>query len=134
MCEEIDMPTEIGLLHKAQSKDSHPLVYDLIEWLRPFIVDHIVYTHFSKKKKVVVELESKDIPILISKIKLFLEKAMYHSDRKACITVVYWIKLYLLEVRNAVTEQREFNFIFPPLRHDTRCSQNKKTSQGKFLV
>jgi CRISPR-associated endonuclease Cas1 len=126
-CEELDIPTEIGFLHKAQNKDSHPLVYDVMEWLRPYIVDHVVFSYVHKKKKPNTTITQKDIAIVVSKIQKRLEEKVYHKERKVCIHRKYWIKLYLLEIRNAVSEKREAYFVFPPKRHDTRCSLNKNT-------
>jgi CRISPR-associated endonuclease Cas1 len=48
--DEIDLPYELGLLHKAQSKKSKPLVYDFIEWLRPIMVDRVLLVYLKKKK------------------------------------------------------------------------------------
>ena len=120
---KIDMPVELGILHIAQSKKSEPLIYDLMEWLRPLIVDSIVYTHFSKKKKPVIKIKIYDIPKMILKMKKQLYKKFYHAERSCCLKLSYWIRLYLLSFRGAVTEKKIATFHFPPLRHDSRCSK-----------
>lgn len=118
--EALDIPYEIGLLHKAQSKNSAPLAYDFMEWLRPN-VDKILLSYLRQKKRPIIEIGQKHIRYFIAKIKKSLEHTYYHSKRKDCVSLSYWIDLMLLEFRGAVSEKREFRPIFPPYRHDTRC-------------
>lgn len=131
-CVELDIPTELGLFHRAQSQNSHPLVYDVMEWLRPFLVDSVIITWIHKKKKPLVQISQKDTAYLVYLINKKLAKNYFHQKRKSCVPLSYWIDLYLLEFRNTVSEQREFNPVYPPLRHDTRCP-NKKPAPKKLV-
>ncbi len=131
-CLELDIPTELGLFHRAQSHDSHPLVYDLMEWLRPFLVDNVIVVWIHKKKKPLLQVSQKDIAYLVHLINKKLAKNYFHHDRNSCLPLSYWIDLYLLEFRNAISQQREFNPTYPPLRHDTRCP-NKKPAPKKLV-
>ena len=132
-CVILDIPTDLGLFHRAQSQHSHPLAYDLIEWLRPFLVDSVIITWIHKKKRPLVQISQKDIAYIVHLINRKLTKKYFHQERGACISLSYWIDLYLLEFRNAVSEQREFNPIYPPLRHETRCSSKKTSSEETGL-
>lgn len=122
----LDISSEVGLLHKAQSKNSHPLAYDLVELLRP-LVDKVLLTTLRQKKKSMQEISQKDIKIFLFRIKKEFQKFYFNKNRKACITFSYWIDLYLLSFRKSVSQNKDFVFNFPPFRHDMRCSkQNKK--------
>ncbi len=119
--EEHDVPYEIGFLHKAQSKNAKPLVYDFIEWLRPIIVDATLLKFLHRKKKLFEHLDKKSIPHFIFEIKKSCKKSFYHKHLKYCVTLDYWISLNVLAMRSAVTENRRPKFYFPSLRHETRC-------------
>lgn len=121
-CIQHNIPVEIGILHRAHSTDATPLIYDLMEWLRPTI-DHVIYTYFRKKKHAIKEIDKKSIGIIINKIKCKLEKKYYHQKRKHCISLSYWIDIYLLSVRHAIMNNTKINISFPPVRNDTRCTK-----------
>lgn len=119
-CKQLDIPTELGILHRASSKKSNPLVYDVIEWLRPIVVDETII-HLLRKKKTPFRTES-EIGKILSRCKKKLTAYYFHNGRHNCITLEYWIQLTLLEFRGAVSENRRARFTFPPMRHDMRCS------------
>ncbi len=108
LCSELDIPTELGILHKATSRKSKPLVYDLIEWMRPLIIDETLF-HFLKKKKKPIESLEKEIPKFIGSCKKKFAKHYFHKNRHNCITLEYFIKLFLLEFRGSVSKNN------PPL-------------------
>ncbi len=120
---ELNIPTELGFFHRAQSAQAHPLVYDFMEWLRPILVDKIVYLFFKKKKKKVSSVSEKDIGRVVSIIKTALERRYYHKKLGYCITLAYWIKLTVLELEKSIRYNKPFNSIFPSLRHETRCKK-----------
>lgn len=124
-CEEFDIPTEIGLFHKAQSKKAHPLVYDIMECFRAVLVDSILLRFLHMKKEPIEKIDSEIISHFLHDIYEQLDYEYYHSQRKSCISMSYWIDLVLLELRGSVSEKRLFKPKFTPYRHENRC--NKKS-------
>lgn len=122
---ECDTPTELGILHKAQSKNAKPFIYDFMEWLRPFVVDKNLITFLRKKKNQLQEIEESDIKKFLFLIKKNLNKDFYNRKLKYCIGLDYWIKLLVLEIRGAISQNREIQLFFPSLRHETRCKIKK---------
>jgi CRISPR-associated endonuclease Cas1 len=120
---ELNIPTEFGIFHRAQSAQAHPLVYDFMEWLRPILVDKIIYLFFRKKKKMISNISEKDIGRTVSMIKKALERRYYHKKLGYCITLAYWIKLAIFELEKSIRHNEPFNPIFPRLRHETRCKK-----------
>ncbi len=124
--DSLDFPVEFGFSHKAQSKKAVPLVYDFIEWLRPFMVDEILLRFVHKKKKSIDMSNKKIIPIFLSKIKQKFEQKYFHRNLDYCITLEYWIKILILEFMGVVNGGKEqYKPIFPSLRHETRCKTCK---------
>lgn len=119
--EKLDMPTEIGFLHKAQSKKAHPFVYDFMEWLRPFVVDEVLLKIVAKKKKPVEKVNQKLISCLIIKIKKEFEQKYYHKRLRYCVTLDYWIQLLILSFEKTVNQNKEYKPFFLSLRHESRC-------------
>jgi CRISPR-associated endonuclease Cas1 len=119
--QEVDMPTEIGMYHKAQSKHAHPLVYDFIEWLRPITVDRVLLVFVGKKKKMFESIQNKDIGMFVQNIKQVFEKKLYNKKLTYCITLDYWVKLIILELESAINHDTVFEPLFPSMRHETRC-------------
>ncbi len=129
--DEVDMPRDLGLLHKAQSKNAKPLVYDFMEWLRP-IIDDVLIKFLRKKKKFVEEVSNKDIAHFLFLVKEVFARDLYHKKFKYCISLEYWTKLIALEMRGAISENREAGFYFPSLRHENRC--NKKPAHTERVI
>ncbi len=127
---ELNLPTELGLFHRAQSANAHPLVYDFMEWLRPVLVDKTALTFFRKKKKVVLHISEQEIGHFIFAIKKELERRYYHRKLGYCITLAYWIKLVALELEKSIHHTTLFQPIFPSLRHETRCKKAPAESGG----
>lgn len=119
--EKLDIPTELGFLHKAQSKKAHPLVYDFMEWLRPFVVDEILLKIIAKKKKSIENINQKLISYLVFRIKQELEQKYYHKKLRYCISLEYWIQLNILSFEKSVNQNKDYKPTFPSLRHETRC-------------
>ena len=126
ICQEINLPTELGFFHKAQSANTHPLVYDCMEWLRPIVVDSVLLKMIGKKKKKIETIHQKFIPVFISKIKHKFERDYFHRKLGYCVALEYWTKLVLLELMDCINTNKKYNPIFPSLRNETRCSCNKK--------
>jgi CRISPR-associated endonuclease Cas1 len=124
---ELEIPTEIGFFHKAQTKKSKPLIYDHMEWLRPMIVDKNIIIFLNKKKKPVISLSQKDISKFLSKIKKGFEINYYHKKLTYCLNLDYFTKLVLLNFIESVNKESFFKPTFPSLRHENRC-RNKKTA------
>jgi CRISPR-associated endonuclease Cas1 len=122
-CEKLDIPTEIGILHVAQSRNAHPLVYDLMECFRAMMVDEILLKFLHMKKAPIDKLTQEVIQAFLHDVYGTLHKEYYHKDRKVCVSLSYWIDLVLLEFRNAVSEQRAFNPAWTPVRHEHRCKR-----------
>lgn len=119
--EKLEVPTELGFFHKAQGKKSRPLVYDFIEWLRPFVVDEILLKFVAKKKKPIYDLDSRIISYFIFKIKQEFGQKYYHQKLGYCIKLDYWIELCVLTFIKAVNENKKYSPRFPSLRHESRC-------------
>jgi CRISPR-associated endonuclease Cas1 len=128
---ECDVPTELGILHKAQSKSSNPLIYDFMEWARPSVVDKNLITFLRKKKNKLEKIEKSDVKKFLFLVKKNFNIDFYNRKLKYCISLDYWIKLLVLEIRGAVSQNREVKLFFPSLRHETRCKIKKPpTSDG----
>jgi CRISPR-associated endonuclease Cas1 len=123
--EKIDLASELGVFHKAQSKSASPLVYDFIEWLRPIVVDRVVLKFLRRKKKELHELKSKDIKYFIHLIKLEYERPYYSRELKYCISLDYWIRMVALKLMKSVNKDVDFSPSFPSLRNETRCNKQK---------
>lgn len=124
-CEKLDIPTEVGLFHVAQSAHARPLVYDLMECFRAVIVDEPLLVFLRKKKQPLV-VDQTAISHYVHHLYEVLDRKYYHRNRRACVSLSYWIDLILLEFRSAVSERRPFSPDWMPARHETRC--NKKSS------
>lgn len=125
LCKELNLPTELGFFHKAQSKNAHPFVYDFMEWLRPIMVDQVLLKILSRKKKNIEKVDEKLVKYFVFCIKKRLNQYAYHRKLKYCIQFDYWIRLVLLECMGAIHEKRKCRPNFPSLRHESRC---KKTA------
>lgn len=124
LCEEIELPTELGFFHKAQSSHAYPFVYDFMEWLRPVVIDATILQLVGKKKKAICEIRPKLISRFIWLAKQRYASLFYHKKLTYCIPLNYWTRLILLEFMHTVRENKEYAPHFPSLRHETRC--NKK--------
>ena len=102
---------------------AHPLVYDLLECFRALVADEILLKFLHMKKLPIYTAED-HIQEFLHDVYSTLHKEYYHKGRRNCIRFSYWIDLILLEFRNAVSQKRAFNPVWPPVRHETRC--NKK--------
>jgi CRISPR-associated endonuclease Cas1 len=96
--EKFNIPTSLGFIHKAQSKSSTPLVYDFMEWLRPFLIDMQFIKLIHKKKRVLPTVDNIDIKKFLSAIKKELSRKFYSKKLKYCITLDYWIDLNILHL------------------------------------
>jgi CRISPR-associated endonuclease Cas1 len=124
--EAIELPYELGLLHKAQSRKAKPLVYDFMEWLRPVVVDRSVLIFLGKKKLRVEKLTHRDIGLFINLLKKQLTRTYYHKNLGYCITLEYWIRLNSLSLLYAINHKKYPSWKFPSLRHESRC-KNKNS-------
>ncbi len=123
ICQKINIPTEIGFFHKAQSKNSHPFVYDFMEWLRPFVVDRTII-HFVKRKKQKMEkLNNKDIKYFVYLLSTNFTVDFYNKNLKYCISLEYWVEILLLHFENCVYKNKVYKPNFPSLRHENRCKK-----------
>lgn len=129
-CEALDIPTEVGLLHRAQSAKAHPLVYDLMEPFRVHVVDEVLMTFFHMKKHPIVRVDQTIVQEFLHEVYAILHRQYYHRKRRVCISFSYWIDLVLLEVRGAVSSQRKFKPLWTPLRHETRCNRKPPNLSG----
>jgi len=127
---ELNIPTELGLFHRAQSAKAHPLVYDFMEWLRPLLVDRVILVFFKKKKRVLQRITGREVGLVIVRIKKELERRYYHKKLDYCITLTYWIKLIALELEKSIRHNTAFEPIFPSLRHETRCKKPRLHTQN----
>ena len=122
---EIELPCELGLLHRAQSRNAKPLVYDYMEWLRPIVVDRVLLTVLRKKKNKFEKINKKDISVFINKLKEQLNKTYYNKNLGYCIKLEFWIKLNALNLLYGINHNSIPIWNFPSLRHESRC-KNKK--------
>lgn len=118
---KVDIPTELGFFHKAQSKNSHPLVYDFIEIFRPVVVDRTVIHLLNKKKKKLEKLSEKDIKHFVYSLKKQFEIKFYNKKLKYCVTLNYWIELLLLNFENCIYKNKIYKPNFPSIRNENRC-------------
>lgn len=123
--EDIGLPYELGLLHKAQSKSSKPLVYDFMEWLRPIVVDRSVLVFLRKKKRKFEKITPRDIGLFINMIKNRFAQPHYHKKLGYCVSLEYWMRLNALSLLSAINHHCKPSWKFPSLRHESRC-KNKK--------
>lgn len=126
ICEEINIPTELGFFHKAQSKNAHPFAYDFMEWFRPIVVDQVLLKVVSRKKNKIEVVDEKLIKYFLGAVKRKLNTYLYHRKLKYCLQFDYWIHLMLLEFVSAVYENKEYKPLFPSLRHESRCKKPPK--------
>lgn len=119
-----DVYTGLGFFHKAQKSDSLPLVYDFMEWLRPFLVDYILLKFLRKKKKVVLEIDKKDIRRFLFMINNRIQKKFYNSDLGYSITLEYWIELQVLHLQYCINNKKLFRLRIPTMRNDSRVKNN----------
>jgi CRISPR-associated endonuclease Cas1 len=122
-CDTLDIPTEIGLLHTAQSAHAHPLVYDIMECFRVLMVDKVLLKFLRMKKRPLEVVDQVCIRDFLHEVYRVLHNEYYHRGRHACISVSYWMDLVLLEFRNAVSKQRAFSPVWMPVRHENRCNR-----------
>ena len=123
ICQDINLPTELGIFHKAQSGRAHPLAYDFVEWIRAYVIDRELMTYIRKKKKPIVAVDEKMIKYFIFRIKKSFERYYYHKKLGYCISLEYWLRLNLLEFMGAVNTKSIYHPLFPSLRHETRCKK-----------
>src|SRR3989344_4322482 len=121
--DDIDLPYELGLLHKAQNQNSKPLIYDFMEWLRPITVDRVLFITIKKERKILEKISQKDIAIFVNKIKQQLDRTFYHKKLGYCITLKYWIRLNALGLLSQINHNEFQKFYFPSLRHESRCKK-----------
>ena len=121
ICSDLNLPTELGIFHIANSSAAHPLAYDFIEWLRPFVVDRTLLHFLRKKKKPILTVSEKIISHFVSLLKKEFDKLHYHRHLKYCITLDYWVRLILLEFMKVVKSGAIYHPLFPSLRHESRC-------------
>ncbi len=121
ICIKLDIPTEIGFFHIAQSKHAHPFIYDFMEWLRPIVVDRVLIKIIRKKKKQLETVDEKIIKQLVFLIKQEFERRYYNKKFSCCITLNYWIEINLLHFVHFVYKKESPNFYFPSMRNENRC-------------
>jgi CRISPR-associated endonuclease Cas1 len=119
---EKECETALALLHRAQSSNAKPLVYDLMEMFRADLVDITVLTWLRQKKRPIQKLSTKHIAHFIHDIQERLEKQYYLEDFKQCHTYHYYIDLQITKFIKAVNHQQVFKPLYLPTRHDTRCT------------
>jgi CRISPR-associated endonuclease Cas1 len=122
---ELNIPTELGFFHKAQSASSFLLVYDFMEWIRPIVVDEVLLKMVHKKKKSIEIVNKKLISNFIFRVKKEFEQKYYHKKLGYCVTLDYWIKLLVLNFEESVNKGKPYRPAFPSLRHETRCKTCK---------
>lgn len=127
---ELDIPVEIGLFHKAQTKKSRPLVYDFMEWLRPILVDKNLLSFLNKKKKVSNDLSSKEIRKFLYIIKENLNKKYYNRNLKYCVSLDYFITLTIQSFIECVNKNNKYKSLFPSMRNENRCKNKKPLNSG----
>ena len=129
-CDALYIPTELGIFHKAQSRNAHPLAYDFMEWLRPFLVDRTLMKIIRKKKKKISEIDQKAIAYFLSAVKKEFDIRYYHKKLRYCVTLNFWIRLMLLEMMKSVYRGIPYAPLFPSLRHETRCKKTASSSEA----
>lgn len=133
ICQEINLPTELGVFHKAQSAKAHPLVYDFMETMRPIIVDAVLLKMIHKKKLPIIKINPRLISAFIYRLKKESEIKYFHRSLGYCIELNYWIRLLLLKFIGCVRERRIYAPLFPSLRHETRCKEKTAPSVDKAV-
>lgn len=117
----LDMNCSIGLFHKARSKKSSPLAYDLVELFRADIVDTEMVKFFHLKKKPVEKLSQTDISHFLFRINTRLQKPHYLKNFNACRSYIYYMELQILHFSKSVRKKEIFLPTQLPGRHETRC-------------
>jgi len=132
ICQEINLPTELGIFHKAQSAKAHPLIYDFMEIMRPIIVDDILLKMLHRKKLPIAKIDAKEISHFVYRMKQKGGAKYFHKKLGYCIELNYWIRLLLLEFMGSVRSRTSYHPLFPSLRHESRCKE--KTTPIKKVV
>lgn len=133
ICQEINLPTELGIFHKAQGPKVHPLVYDFIEPWRPIMVDEVLLKVIGKKKQPIDTVDGKLIAYFIVRIKKKAEAHFFHKQLDYCITLDYWVRLLLLAFMSCVHLGKQYRPIFPSLRHESRCQKKPPREKPQRL-
>jgi CRISPR-associated endonuclease Cas1 len=123
ICQEINLPTELGIFHRAQSAKAHPLVYDFMETMRPIIVDEVLLKIIRRKKLPITKIDRKFISTFVYHMKKKGETRYFNRKLNYCIELNYWIRLLLLEFMGSVRFRSAYHPLFPSLRHESRCKE-----------
>lgn len=125
ICDRYDIPTALGLLHVAQSADSTPLVYDLMELFRSDSVDAETLRFLRLKKKPLVEVGQKEIGHFLHEVNARLLRKQYLKDFKICHTYRYYMEVQILKFVKAVNHGEVFSPVSLPARHESRCRSSR---------
>jgi len=120
------IPTQVGLLHSANSTDAGPLVYDLMEMFRADIVDSELIRFVHLKKKPIV-VDQKLIAAFLFRVNARLQKLFYIKEFRQCHTYLYYIELQILRFIKGVNHNEIFNPLHLPTRNESRCNTKKVT-------
>lgn len=115
------IPSELGIIHVANNKNSAPLVYDLMEMFRGDIVDAEVIRFLKLKKIPLTRLKPKDISHFLYEVNQRLEKNYYLKNLKQCRSYKYYMELQVLKFISVVNYNKVFRPLYLPTRHDNRC-------------
>jgi len=121
ICLANGMTPALGLIHKAKTEKSKPLVYDLMELFRADVVDREVLRFFCLKKKPCTTIDEKDISDFLHRINKRLERKVYLKDFRQCHTYRYSMEVQILKFQKAVNHNEVFKPIILPQRHESRC-------------
>jgi CRISPR-associated endonuclease Cas1 len=124
-CDGLNLPTQLGMFHKAQSARACPLAYDFVELLRAIIVDTTFLKFIRQKKKQVEKINQKIIAQFVYKINKKYARYFFHRKLGYCVTLEYWVQLLLLEFSDSVNLNKRYNPIFPSMRNESRCKNCK---------
>lgn len=117
-----DLDQSLGLFHRANTSDSQPLTYDLMELFRADLVDTEIVHYFKQQKQLITTLTAHDIAHVLHRIKHRGLRRHYLKVFKACRSYNYYMELQILHFSRAV---RHITIFIPdnlPNRHDDRCN------------
>ena len=119
--ERLEIPTVLGILHAPRTRNSAPLVYDLMELFRADSINAELLRFMRLKKKRIVEVGQSEISHFLHGVNERMERTYYIRTFKACHTYRYYIELQLLKFVSAVNHHETFVPIHLPTRNDSRC-------------
>jgi CRISPR/Cas system-associated endonuclease Cas1 len=130
---EKDISVSLGLIHRAQSANAKPLVYDLMELFRADLVDFVLLKYLRLKKKPIINAQE-HIGHFLAKINKTAKAPHYLKDFKQCHAYHYYMELQIVKFIKAVNRREVYAPLLLPKRHDMRCACGLQKSELDVIL